>query len=83
MIGEDTNGIFSYQLEKKLPNGWHYRLSYQVYLSADMVCYEGRGIPVDISLLNTKEDIENGVDPLISCALDLIETRKGQIKNVC
>ena len=76
MIGDDTNGIFSYQLEKKLPNGWRYRLSYQMYFSADMVCYEGRGVPVDIRLLNKKGDIENGVDPLISCALDVIEASK-------
>ena len=73
MIGDDTNGIFSSQLEKKLPNGWRYRLSYQVYFSADMVCYEGRGVPVDIRLLNRKSDIENGVDPLITRALDIIE----------
>ena len=30
------------------------RLSYQVYFSADMVCYEGRGVPVDIKLFNKK-----------------------------
>jgi len=73
IIGDDTNGIFSYQLEKKLPNGWRYRLSYQMYFSADMVCYEGRGVPVDIRLLNQKSDIENGVDPLIIRALEVIE----------
>ena len=73
IIGDDTNGIFSYQLEKKLPNGWRYRLSYQMYFSADMVCYEGRGVPVDISLLNKKSDIENGVDPLITRALEVIK----------
>ncbi len=76
MIGDDTNGIFSYQLEKKLPNGWRYRLSCQMYFSADMVCYEGRGVPADIRLLNRKSDIENGVDPLITRALDIIETGK-------
>ena len=72
IIGDHTNGIFSYQLEKKLPNGWEYRLSYQVYLSADMVCYEGKGVPVDIELFNKKADIEKGIDPLITRALDVI-----------
>ncbi len=72
IVGDHTNGIFSYQLEKKLPNGWEYRLSYQVYLSADMVCYEGKGVPVDIELFNKKADIENGIDPLITRALDVI-----------
>jgi peptidase S41-like protein/tricorn protease-like protein len=73
IIGNHTNGIFSYQLEKRLPNGWQYCLSYQVYMSADMVCYEGKGIPVDIELLNTVADIETGVDPLITRALEVLE----------
>lgn len=73
LIGDDTNGIFSYQLEKKLPNGWRYRLSYQMYFSADMMCYEGRGVPVDIQVLNSKRDIESGVDPLITRALEVLE----------
>ena len=72
IIGDHTNGIFSYQLEKKLPNGWEYCLSYQVYLSADMVCYEGKGVPVDIEVFNKKADIENGIDPLITRALEVI-----------
>jgi carboxyl-terminal processing protease len=76
IIGDHTNGIFSYQLEKKLPNGWHYRLSYQKYFSADMVCYEGKGVPVDIRLLNKKTDIENGIDPLITRALKVLKIKE-------
>ena len=75
IIGDHTNGIFSYQLEKKLPNGWELCLSYQVYLSADMVCYEGKGVPVDIKLLNKKADIENGIDPLITRALGVLKSK--------
>ena len=73
IVGDHTNGIFSYQLEKKLPNGWEYCLSYQVYLSADHVCYEGKGVPADIELLNTKADIARGVDPLIARALEVLK----------
>jgi hypothetical protein len=76
MIGEHTNGIFSYTLDKTLPNGWEYRLSYQQYFSADMACYEGKGVPVDVKLCNTRADIKNGVDPLIVRALDVLESRK-------
>jgi C-terminal processing protease CtpA/Prc len=75
IIGDHTNGIFSYTLEKKLPNGWEYCLSYQVYLSADMVCYEGKGVPVDIELLNKKANIEDGVDPLITRALKVLKSK--------
>jgi len=75
IIGDRTNGIFSYTLAKKLPNGWHYCLSYQVYLSPGMVCYEGTGIPADIELLNTKADIERGSDPLIVRAIEVLRDK--------
>jgi carboxyl-terminal processing protease len=74
IIGDHTNGIFSYQLEKKLSNGWRYCLSYQVYYSADMICYEGKGVPADITALNTKADIEGGCDSLIVRALTVLKS---------
>jgi C-terminal processing protease CtpA/Prc len=77
IIGDHTNGIFSHQLEKELPNGWEYRLSYQTYYSADMVCYEGKGVPVDVEILNRKADIANGVDPLIPRALEVLRSAEG------
>jgi hypothetical protein len=75
ILGDHTNGIFSYTLDKDLPNGWEYCLSYQVYYAADMTCYEGKGIPADIELLNSRSDIERGVDPLIVRALELTRER--------
>lgn len=78
IVGDHTNGIFSYTLDKRLPNGWEYCLSYQVYLAPDMTCYEGKGIPADIELLNTKADIETGVDPLIVRALEVIKSKSEQ-----
>lgn len=74
IVGDHTNGIFSYTLDRKLSNGWKYCLSHQVYYSADMVCYEGKGIPADIELLNTKADIASGVDPLIIKALEVLRS---------
>jgi hypothetical protein len=40
-----------------------------------MVCYEGKGVPVDIELLNKKADIENGIDPLIIRAIKVLTSR--------
>ena len=77
ILGDHTNGIFSYQLEKKLPNGWEYCLSYQKYFSADMVCYEAKGVPADIELFNSTADIENGTDPLITAALEVLKSSAG------
>lgn len=79
IIGDHTNGIFSYQLEKRLPNGWRYCLSYQKYYSADMECYEGKGVPVDIKLFNKKADINNGCDPLITRALKVLKSGIGGV----
>ena len=76
IVGDHTNGIFSYQLEKKLANGWEYCLSYQEYLSPDMICYEAKGVPADIVLLNSTADIENGVDPLITGALEVLTSKQ-------
>ncbi len=81
IVGDHTNGIFSYQLEKKLPNGWCYRLSYQKYFSANMVCYEGKGVPADIRLLNKKTDIANGIDPLIIRALKVLKSQSARAAN--
>jgi carboxyl-terminal processing protease len=81
IIGDHTNGIFSYQLEKKLPNGWRYCLSHQKYFSADMVCYEGKGVPADIKLLNKKTDIENGIDPLMTRALKVLKSKSARAAN--
>jgi hypothetical protein len=76
IVGDHTNGIFSYQLERKLPNGWRYTLSYQKYFSADMICYEGKGVPADIELFNTKSDIDSGTDPLITHAIEVLRSSK-------
>ena len=80
IVGDHTNGIFSYQLEKKLPNGWRYCLSYQKYFSPDMACYEGKGVPVDIKLFNKKADIEDGIDPLITRALEVLRSKSKRAK---
>jgi len=80
IVGDHTNGIFSYQLEKKLPNGWRYCLSYQKYFSPDMVCYEGKGVPVDIKLFNKKADIGDGIDPLITRALEVLRSKSKRAK---
>jgi hypothetical protein len=59
-------------LERKLPNGWKYSLSFQVYYSAAMTCYEAKGVPVDIPLQNMRGDLEKGIDPLIIKSLEVL-----------
>lgn len=75
IIGDDTQGIFSEVKEWKLPNGWYYTLSTRKYLGKDMINYEGVGVSPDIKILNTKKDVENGIDPLIIEALKVLKQK--------
>ena len=75
LVGEHTNGIFSYQFDGKLPNGWTYNLSNQIYYSADGVCYESKGVPVDIKVKNTKDDLDMKADAVLIKALELLNLR--------
>jgi C-terminal processing protease CtpA/Prc len=72
IVGKHTNGIFSYQFEGVLPNGWEYCLSNQVYYSADMVCYESTGVPVDVEVSNTQNDLKSGIDSVLAKAIEVL-----------
>ncbi|MFP6899943.1 MAG: S41 family peptidase [Opitutales bacterium] len=75
VIGDHTNGIFSNMFETKLANGWKYTFSFQRYYSADMVCFEAKGIPVHQKVLNHKTDLAKGIDPVIKAALEDLARR--------
>jgi carboxyl-terminal processing protease len=49
-IGSRTNGAISDALQKKLPNGWYYSLSNEVYTDNNDKCYENIGVPVNYEL---------------------------------
>lgn len=49
-IGSHTSGAISDALQKKLPNGWEFSLSNEVYTDLQDHCYENIGIPTDIEL---------------------------------
>ena len=76
IVGDHTNGIFSYQFEGVLPNGWTYCLSNQIYYSSDMVCYESTGIPVDLEVTNSRNDLESRVDSVFATAIEVLQVKK-------
>lgn len=83
-IGSPSEGIFSDILDKKLPNGWEYGLSNQVYQDNEGISYETKGIPVHIDLdyprdtyefvAKLKKEVKTGGDPAIEAVL--MEKRK-------
>lgn len=46
-IGSNTAGVFSDVLQKRLPNGWEYGLSNEIYESPEGISYEKVGISPD------------------------------------
>jgi C-terminal processing protease CtpA/Prc len=57
-IGSNTAGIFSDVLSKKLPNGWEYTLSNEIYESASGINYERIGIPADYKIEYSEKTTE-------------------------
>jgi len=86
-IGSNTEGIFSDQLDKKLPNGWEYTLSNEIYEDMQGNDYESIGIPANYPIEYSKdkvtfftellEPLEAGKgDEAIELALRLFKERK-------
>jgi carboxyl-terminal processing protease len=75
-IGDTTNGSFSPQIHRELPNGWSFALSTQIVASADFKIYEGKGIPPDITLVNTINEFNMQVDAMLEKGIEIIEKKK-------
>jgi C-terminal processing protease CtpA/Prc len=72
-LGENTGGVFSDVLERRLPNGWHFGLSNEVYRTGDGRTFEGTGVPPDIATpIFTRTDLQTRRDPAIERALELL-----------
>ncbi|MEO1253562.1 MAG: S41 family peptidase [Bacteroidota bacterium] len=72
LIGEPSNGSFSDLYGRRLPNKWIVTLSNQRYYSVDMKNYEGVGVPVDIMVKNSLEDVETKNDSVLKSAIDYL-----------
>jgi len=69
VLGDTTNGAFSTKIGKELANGWNYSVSPQQIEFIDGINYEGTGMPPDIYMKNTLEEIMNGQDRVLEEAL--------------
>jgi C-terminal processing protease CtpA/Prc len=75
-VGDTTNGSFSPQIHRELPNGWSFALSTQIVASADLKIYEGIGIPPDIKVVNTIKEFNIQVDAMLEKGIEIIEKKK-------
>jgi carboxyl-terminal processing protease len=69
VLGDTTNGAFSTKIGKELANGWNYAVAPQHVEFIDGINYEGTGMPPDIYMKNTQEEIMNGQDRVLEEAL--------------
>jgi hypothetical protein len=72
-IGENTQGVFSDVLGRKLPNGWVFGLPNEVYRTTAGNTFDGPGIPPDVEVpVFSAADITAGKDPAMAKALEVI-----------
>lgn len=73
-IGENTQGVFSDVLSRSLPNGWHFGLPNELFLTAEGTSYDGPGIPPTIAIPTfTREDLAAGRDPGLERAIAMLK----------
>jgi C-terminal processing protease CtpA/Prc len=77
-VGDTTNGSFSPQIHRELPNGWSFALSTQIVASADFKIYEGIGIPPDITVVNTIKEFNRQIDAMLEKAIEVILTKQSR-----
>jgi C-terminal processing protease CtpA/Prc len=72
-VGENTQGVFSDVLGRRLPNGWRFGLPNEIFLTQSGESFDGPGIAPDIAVpVFAKDDLEHGRDPAIRKALEIL-----------
>ena len=72
-IGENTQGVFSDVLSRRLPNGWRFGLPNEIYRTADGKIFDLMGIPPDIEVpVFADADVAAGKDPGMAKALEVL-----------
>jgi C-terminal processing protease CtpA/Prc len=71
-VGQNTQGVFSDVLGRRLPNGWRFGLPNERFVTNGM-SYDGPGIPPTIAVpVFPPSDLANGRDGAIEKALELL-----------
>jgi C-terminal processing protease CtpA/Prc len=75
-LGDTTNGAAATKLGKELANGWDYSIVSQQLKFHDGIDYEGTGMPPDIYMKNSIEEIANGQDKILEAALNILNQNR-------
>jgi hypothetical protein len=72
-VGENTQGVFSDVLGRKLPNGFRFGLPNEIFLTEDGKAFDGPGIPPHVAVpVFPKEDLEKGRDGALEKAQQIL-----------
>jgi hypothetical protein len=75
-IGENTQGVFSDVLSRRLPNGWRFCLPNEVFRTPQGTTFDGPGIPPDAVVpVFADEDVAAGKDPGVARALEILRQK--------
>ena len=74
-IGDYTSGVFADAIGKRLPNRWLFGCSFRKFVDRNGFCWEGIGVPPDLRIFNTKEDIMKNQDKVLEFALEVIRQK--------
>lgn len=73
LIGVTTNGSISTMIPRQLSNGWNYSISTQKVLDSQGNNWEGKGIPPQIFIQNTFQELTQNKDAVLERAIQEIE----------
>jgi hypothetical protein len=72
-VGENTQGVYSDVLVRRLPNGWIFGMPNEVFLTEQGKHFEAVGVPPDLRLpVFPKADLEAGRDTALEKAIELL-----------
>lgn len=71
-VGDTTTGAFSDTVNRELPNRWAYRIPVAEVFDGSGRSWEGIGLPPDVVIRNTPEEIANGVDRMLERAMEAL-----------
>jgi carboxyl-terminal processing protease len=75
LVGTNACGVYSDVYDFTLPNKWEITLSNQRYYNNKMICYEGKGTPVNIKVKNTRADLKTMTDPVLKIAINQLKNK--------
>jgi C-terminal processing protease CtpA/Prc len=75
-IGENTQGVFSDVLGRKLPNGWEFGLPNEIYRDEKGKTFDIVGIPPEVAVpVFADADVSAGKDPAMGKALEILNRK--------